>query len=825
MRKLQAILFLLSISFASFGQTYKQYVKEADLSLFTHKDYYNAMNFYAKALEFPAADSLRIAYHLAESARQFGSLETASKHYGLVKDLDSNNEYPLAPFYHGEVLTRQSKYQEAKMQYELYKSEQSGEDSSMDELVDRRLKLAEWAPNQDQDDSKVERLGDEINTNFHEVAPLMEEDGVIFSSMRTPPVCCPEEYPLAHGKIYRSSIGGITDVFSTELDKVDTTTSFLAYNTRRNMVIYSVCHHMNTTEVRCALYSRDIQGDQLGPEQRLPDPINLEGYTATHPNIGYDEAGRREILFFISDRPGTESSKGDLDLWYAVMNVDGSYGEPIRLSHLNTNEDESSPFFHNKTQQLFFSSKGYSDGYGGFDIRRAFRSSDPNQLASHTEASLGLTQSANLSRPRNSAHDDLFYSETPDGTTGWFSSNRNEAMEIDTTYDACCFDIFESQSPICEIPMNLLATVCDCGEEINNVSFVVTDLERGTEIAMEDGVYRVPKGQRINITASHPLYTEKSENLIVPSDIECGSPFEKEICLEPKSFELELSTWLCPSCEDPTDPIAMNNPTVILQNLTTGEEWKPQLGTPGNVVVFTDLVPCNDYRTITSVEDDCVDTSEVFKIIPDNSSLRMTKRICFERHETDMINLYFENDFPLGQTGDTESDFDYTDLYDRFNTDRNEALYTRRFSGGNHPLSRDVRRAMVDSFFNVEVETGYNQFLEFAKNLKGELEANPQKLIYLYIEGHASRIWQDDYNISLSFRRIDAVWRELQAIIGPELFSRVNADTQSFGESMNPESVSDSQVDTKNSVYNPDAARWRRVSLRRSRVSCNSCQN
>jgi len=88
----------------------------------------------------------------------------------------------------------------------------------------------------------------------------------------------------------------------------------------------------------------------------------------------------KEILFFASDRIG---GKGGLDLWMAYIEADGQFSTPTNLTALNTDKDDLSPFFHNYTQTLYFSSNGQKS-LGGHDVYKTTLQNEEWQEIIHT---------------------------------------------------------------------------------------------------------------------------------------------------------------------------------------------------------------------------------------------------------------------------------------------------------------------------------------------------------------------------------------------------------------------------------------------------------
>jgi outer membrane protein OmpA-like peptidoglycan-associated protein len=78
-------------------------------------------------------------------------------------------------------------------------------------------------------------------------------------------------------------------------------------------------------------------------------------------------------LYFSSNRPAGE---GELDIWSAAKNDDGTWNGPINLGNtINTPYDEDTPFFDPNTSALIFSSAGHTS-MGGYDVFRSVLKND-----------------------------------------------------------------------------------------------------------------------------------------------------------------------------------------------------------------------------------------------------------------------------------------------------------------------------------------------------------------------------------------------------------------------------------------------------------------
>ena len=123
------------------------------------------------------------------------------------------------------------------------------------------------------------------------------------------------------------------------------------------------------------------------------------------------------IIYFTSDMPGGE---GKTDIWYCEKRADGSWGNPVNCGKtINTPEEDAFPTIGGDGA-LYYASKGFP-GMGGYDI---YKSNGEKSQWSAPQ---------NLKYPINTTSDD-FYLVTPDGLTGYLSSNREGGQGSDDIY-------------------------------------------------------------------------------------------------------------------------------------------------------------------------------------------------------------------------------------------------------------------------------------------------------------------------------------------------------------------------------------------------------
>lgn len=274
-----------------------------------------------------------------------------------------------------------------------------------------------------------------VNTRFSEYGgQLLPDSTFLFTSMRSDRAadnefffetnwyCSIYESRLLAGGLYAPAVS----LGSRVNDRKFFNGSF-CYEEHSNKLIFSRCSRSGDGELKCSLLEtgRIQKRGQAHWDKpvRLPQTVNLPGYSAMHPWLVY-VSPQEQVLYFVSDRPG---GQGGLDIWYTVCNK-GRYGEPVNLGiAVNTEGNEVTPFYDTTRETLFFSSDEHL-GIGGYDIFWC-----PGALSQWGEVS-------NMGVPFNSDYNDCYFSLNPDGESGYFSSNRPQAKEF--LEDTCCNDLF-----------------------------------------------------------------------------------------------------------------------------------------------------------------------------------------------------------------------------------------------------------------------------------------------------------------------------------------------------------------------------------------------
>ena len=233
--------------------------------------------------------------------------------------------------------------------------------------------------------------------------------------------------------------------------------------------------------------------------QKMDESINCDSCNSINPFVTSD--GR--YLYFASDMPG---GLGGYDIYKVRIDETGhplgkaqNLGKPV-----NSEFDEKAPFFHEKSNTLFFSSDGHKT-IGGFDIFKSDYDKDAGNF--RIPKNMGI--------PVNSEKDDSYFIADEMLRYGFMSSNRTECTTCDSTFtDLCasCYKIFNVTLP--ELEFKIRGYVFDMAtdEVIPNATIEFKDISYTWEHfelqADENGYYEhdlVPNLE-LFLRASHKGY-------------------------------------------------------------------------------------------------------------------------------------------------------------------------------------------------------------------------------------------------------------------------------------------------------------------------------
>lgn len=419
---------LLSSNFA-FGQYLENYEKRA-LTAFHSKDYAAALLFSEKVLEIDTANisSLFVA---GEAARLSGDLYKAENFLSKIPNEAKVGYYAVTDFQLASVKLDLNKILEARAYYQKYFEEHNEANNLFAYLSIEAIKDIDRQTAKTKDSGvNMKKLADNINDPAPQYAPLRYADKIYFTSIVEVEDAKNRRKVHQVGRIMEANKHYPAKEFEGNPQNKQLSAGNISLTPDASRAYYTICKGDFGSNEGCEIWFRERQYEGgWGPPKRLPEWVNARGFTTTQPTIAWDKSKKLYILYFASDRPG---GRGGLDIWASEMNRDGNFGQAYNLP-FNTPQDDITPFFHQATQTLFFSSNGWP-GKGGFDIYREARTSDGEWKVPE-----------NLGDMLNSSYDDTYYSFHSQSQNAYLVSNRPGSNCTGDTPLPECLDIYEAR--------------------------------------------------------------------------------------------------------------------------------------------------------------------------------------------------------------------------------------------------------------------------------------------------------------------------------------------------------------------------------------------
>ena len=414
--KLLCIAFVL-ISASTFGQTAKQKRAERQFNSFS---FVKAIDTYEKLID----TSFNKYYAMRQLGDAYIMLRQPEKalpiYEKVVKQPNVPSEYY---FYYAQTLRANGQYEASKEWMRKYRDAGNKEDSR----VKRFFKNEDLASGIFNAREKNFLKKVDFNSKLNDFGAVALNDQIVFTSSRDEGVSVKRLYawdgqPLLD--MYQTPMEGASEATTKKLEgdvntiQHDGPATFSADGTK---MYFSRNNYTNNTKITndkgvmlVGIYSAELVDAKW--TNIKPTNLNNANYMVYHPSLSAD--GKK--LYFASDMPG---GVGGTDIYVSDVNPDGSLGTPANLGDIvNTEGNESFPFIHSEEGTLYFSSDDHV-GAGLLDIFAAVKGENDN-----------IVNVINLGEPINSEKDDFAYYLSPDGLSGYISSNRKGGMGGDDIY-------------------------------------------------------------------------------------------------------------------------------------------------------------------------------------------------------------------------------------------------------------------------------------------------------------------------------------------------------------------------------------------------------
>ncbi len=841
---LRTILYISLLCFPMLlsAQQFKDFVKAGDKA-FSQNKYYDALTYYGEALDI-YDKPIEVHYRYAESARQFNAYTIAERAYGRVVGSEKVDSFYLAPYWLAMTKKQLGKYEEAIPLYEKYLAN-PGMYRDHVETAKKHIQDCNWAVKQleNSDETiKITQLSKEVNTPYSDFGAIERGDTLYYSSYRFTNEN--DDYSPARPvtKVLYSVEGTKGRVISGGFNNKEKHTAHTAFNRAGDRMYFTICEYSSAIDIRCDLYYRyKIDKASWSKPIKLPDFINVALSSTTQPNVGYDEAKEQEILYFVSDRA---EGKGGKDIWYSTIQLDGTFATPKNLAAHNTSFDDITPFYHEGTNTLYFSSNGHQN-LGGFDI---YKSTKIGEEWSTIQA---------LDFPINSSFNDLYYTLNEAGTKAHFSSNRIGSAYIEAEKEACCNDIYSVE--IDAVIIDLLASTFDSVSlnPLVGVEMRLQEIGKGEPLLQfndktHEFKYLLEPNSKYELIAIKSGFT--SDTLLLSTEeIVKSEQLEEKFYLKelppppPAMVSLEALVF-------DTDEKELEGVRVDLVEKES-EEKETKRNPASNEFEF-ELSPEKSYWVIAQKDGYERDTIEIqpnslklestiqeklflkaFPVIEEpiisepviavtpptekESTTSETVSVSTPAPVTKLtldgylpLPLYFDNDQPDSKTRRITTLKTYRQSYEAYYA--RKPIYLNEYSKGLLGEQRVNAETKIHDFFDDEVKAGAETLDGFTGQLLLYLEQGNSAEIL--VKGFASPRAQSDYNEALTKRRISSVRNHFQqwrnGALLPYLNNRQLVVTEmSFGENQSTTGVSDNIADRKNSIYSVSASKERRVEI------------
>jgi outer membrane protein OmpA-like peptidoglycan-associated protein len=785
------IILLFAFLDASLAQSKKQFVHAAE-EAYAQGNHIGALVYFEEALKRDKNDA-SIVYKTANSARLYNAYGYAASKYKYLLDTLKSNEYSDAIFHLGEMYHKLGQYDEANKYYTLYLSEYSNSDGNLTAKAKLQLAATTKAKtliNQLDNKVKVTRLGDDVNSDDADFAPVLLNNDFYFSSLRFDAQSKSLKYKQI-AKTLMQKQGMMSEVVPGSINNRDESVANFAFNQSGNKVYYSVCNYIDGWAQQCKLYSSDVDNKgYFSNEQILPDPINLSNSSNTQPSVG--NVNGKELLFFVSDRP---DGLGGKDIYSAEIIGNNSFSKPETVKAVNTSGDDITPFFHNQSQTLYFSTDG-REGFGGFDLFKLANGSKEISL---------------LPAPYNTSMNDFYMFLDASGTKGYLTSNRSgSAIQYDS-YEACCMDIYGLDIET-GIELDVLTFFEGDKSALNGTRICLIDADNGKEISCVDNPNQLNKQRFLIEPNKNYKIVATKDGYTIASDVFKANPGEKllskSLYLGTPDLKLEVFTF------DKDSRQALIGTTIQLKNLSDNSVKTITIDNKNSNDFYFTIKPGQEYELIATKDGFTTDTQK----FSTKSAISTIKKEMYLAKPTlqDLlpISLYFDNDYPNPRSRSTQTSSNYVELaLDYINR---KPVYISNYANslsGNEKINAEDE---INTFFDSDVKEGKDKLIAFMNQVVQRMEMGEK--IELEVRGFASPRSYSDYNKILSERRINSIKNELSSFNGGVLKKYItngtlNLKDVSFGDTTAKPNVVADMKDERNSIYNINAAKERRVEI------------
>lgn len=802
------MLVLGSLTFGQ-GQSLKSWLAAADTS-FVNKDYYSAYKYYEAALHYDT-NSTDVRYKMAESARMFNAFKYAAEAYQRVLDSPQKASYPLASLWLGELKQKMGDYGGAQAAYQQFLDTQTSAAAEYRDLATKGVRDCNFVLGRRTASGKSiampVNMGDQVNSPYSDFGPFFMGDTLYYSSMRfTEPK---DKTGRLYSKVLKIDPGTTPVLLPPSYNPAASNTSYSTFNPEGKGVYYCNCDYVKPTlEIRCDLYFRSRSATGWGEPLKLT--VNRAGFTSIQPAVGRDAKGNL-LLYFVSNRPG---GKGKSDIWAGPMELNGDVLSAEPVAELNTEGNDVSPFYHNRSRQLFFSTDGRVSN-GGYDVYR----SGTDGKAWGNPVHMGVEV--------NSSFDDMYYVRNAKGDKAVFGSNRWGSTYIEEDKEACCFDLYEMPIDL-GIKIDVFTFNAADSTQLNATRVRILEIGpdgKETEVFSSsnpngnDYTFVAERYKKYKIIAEKDNFIEDVKIVDLSAAGDDVTSVRQDMYLMP--IDLQVLTLKDDGVTRPMP--ALPGTTVKLveirgpgDTVLVAERTNPE----SNDFLFTYMKLNQPYIVYASkpgylpANVPITITTETVKQFGPHITLEIPLRE-LEDSYLFPVRLYFDNAIPDRSSYLTTTRAQYETLYNGYYPRKQE--FIDKYTEGLDNNNKFVTARLFENFFEQNLKAGFNR-LDSVRIIIMKI-LNKGQTAVVEMEGFASPRGNANYNKLLSARRMASVQNYFRIVDGgvfaPYMSSgKLKFTMQAFGADRSEKGVPSNMNDLKGSIYSTQASLERRVEIK-----------
>lgn len=406
MKKFVVFVLLFSVGFQTFCQNINvSKVRNKAEKLFQVKNYNEALPLYLE-LEKAGAEIENLDYKIGKCLKESPEVNVRIKSLTYFEKIDVGSFKRLPYNYYldlGEAYSDNEQMEEALAFYHE-QLELVEHDKRARSIVEKKIVQAINAYHSMRIPKNVviRGLGEGINSEYTEYNPVLSADESIMAFTVLKPV------KNSTGEKFAEEIHiSINKTGSWSLPKKVEVQTQNNYGTAGMSADGQTMLVFIGDQSGGSIYQIEKEGDVWGRPKPMGKNIQskyLESTASMTPD--------KKTIYFASNRPG---GYGGMDI-YKSDREDDSWGRAVNLGPIiNTKANEDAPFIHPNKKLLFFTTDGHN-GFGGNDIYKTSLEGGKWILPK------------NMGYPINTTANDNYFTLIPDGSRGYFSSDRKGGL-------------------------------------------------------------------------------------------------------------------------------------------------------------------------------------------------------------------------------------------------------------------------------------------------------------------------------------------------------------------------------------------------------------